>query len=304
MKNTARQQRISLALLLSAVVFCMAFLADNPITKIQHKLIVNLFLDPVSEAASLRTTFGLKPDSLEIQQHWKFNPFFYPDSTLFFQADKGNAVKNNPSNQQYLIRSIQSSYYASPGYVYQYTQEIMGEAYPSKQFVQKCKQQFGIAPFTKIVRTAKNEPWHFWSGAAVEKIFRKYYGKPDNRFQQVSYGIIYQIAAKRYMQDYVYLLNHVLVDQKPLWDKICASYYTRALKDSSFDGSLESYYACEKLFTQTELQSFKVIQTNYLYHPIGELIRRQIDGSLPAILQCIRTILQDYDPQLLRELKA
>ncbi|MBU3744961.1 MAG: hypothetical protein FGM61_10540 [Sediminibacterium sp.] len=304
MKNTARQQRISLALLLSTVVFCMAFLADNPVTKIQHKLIFNLFLDPVSQAASLQTTFGLKADSIDIQRHWKFNPFFYPDSTLFFQDDQVNATNNPKSKQQYLVRSIQSSYYASPGYVNQYTREMLGEDYPDNRFVQKYKQQFGIAPFSKTIRTAKNEPWHFWSGAAVEKIFRKYYGKPDNRFQQVSYGMIYQIAAKRYMKDYVYLLNHVLVDQKPLWDKICAGYYSRAIQDSSFDGSLESYYAFEKLFTKNDLQAFKVIETSYLYHPIGELIRRQIDGSLPAIIRCIRVILQDYDPALLRELKV
>jgi hypothetical protein len=45
------------------------------------------------------------------------------------------------------------------------------------------------------------------------------------------------------------------------------------------------------------------MESQYLYHPIGELIRRQIDGSLPSIIKCIRTILADYDPATAQLLK-
>jgi hypothetical protein len=46
------------------------------------------------------------------------------------------------------------------------------------------------------------------------------------------------------------------------------------------------------------------MESQYLYHPIGELIRRQIDGSLPSIIKCIRTILQDYDLETYKALKV
>lgn len=303
MKNAARQQRISLALLLSAVVFCMAFLADNPIKDIQHAFIFHNFLDSEKDALSLKT-FRYKQVAGAQDSFRKYNPYFYPDSTTIFSNEKDFGKSISQSNGRFIIRTIESSFYASPGYVYTYTRDIFGATYPSEDFIQKCKQQFGLSPISKTLITANKTPWYFWSGEAVEKIFHKYYGKPDNAFQQVTYGFIYKVAAKNYMQDYVSLLNHLLVTKKDQWMQVCKTYQQNALTNSKFDGAYASAEAVEVLITEKEKEQFKVIETNYLYLPVGELIRRQIDGSLPSILKCIRIILQDYDPELLRLLKA
>lgn len=303
MNNPVRLWRINLAILLSTAITCMAFLAGNPIKEIQYKLIFHNFLDSEPDAASLKTFIRNKGDSAPIESYRQFNPVFYPDTSLVFNDPSQIGESIFKSNGRYLIRSIESNYYSSPGFLYRYTRDILGEDYPSDGFVKKYKQQFGLSPFTKTVYTAKKEAWHFWSGAAVEKIFQQYYGKPGNRFQQVTYGIVYNVAAKKYMKDYVFLLNHLLVTKKTAWINICKNYEQQAMNDSTFDGSMASYRAFEQLISPTELQQLKVMESQYLYHPIGELIRRQIDGSLPSIIKCIRTILADYDPATAQLLK-
>lgn len=303
MKNTARQQRTSLALLVSSIAFCMAFLADNPIKNIQHKFIFHNFLDSETDAVSLKS-FKFNQATSSQDSFRKYNAYFYPDTSTFFRNEKDDGQSISQSNGRYIIRTIESSFYASPGYVYTYTRDIFGASYPSKDFINKCKQQFGLSPITKTIITANKKPWYFWSGEAVEKIFHTYYGHPESKFQQVTYGFIYKVAAKNYMKDYVTLLNHLLLTKKDLWIQTCKSYQQNALSDSTFDGAYASAKAVEQLITENEKEQFRVIETNYLYLPVGELIRRQIDGSLPSILKCIRIILQDYDPELLRALKV
>jgi hypothetical protein len=270
----------------------LAFIAKDPIKEIQYKLIFHNFLISEPDASSLKTYYS------------RFDPHFYSDSTVFFHDSTQIGESIYKPNGRYLIRNIESSYYSSPGFVYRYTRDIFGEDYPSEEFVKKVKQQFGLSPFSKTVYTARNEAWHFWSGVAFEKIFKKYYGKPKNTFQYVTYGFIYDIAAKKYMKDYVFLLNHLMVTKKSEWKTICNKYQQQALTDSTFNGSIASYTAYEQLFSTSELLQLKVIEKSYLYIPIGELIRRQIDGSLPAIIRCIRTLLLDYDPETYKQLKV
>lgn len=304
MNQPDRLRRINLAMLFSAAIICMAFLAGNPIRDIQYKLIFHNFLNSEPDAASLKTFVQTNNTSAPIESYRQFNPAFYPDTSLIFSDSTQIGESIFKPNGRYLIRSIESSFYSSPGFVYRYTRDILGEDYPSDGFVKKYKQQFGLSPFSKTVITAKKEAWHFWSGAAVEKIFQQYYGKPENRFQQVTYGVLYNIAAKKYMKDYVFLLNHLLVTKQSDWLSICKKYEQQAMADTTFDGSIASYKAYEQLFSPADLQQLKVMESQYLYHPIGELIRRQIDGSLPSIIKCIRTILQDYDLETYKALKV
>jgi hypothetical protein len=95
-----------------------------------------------------------------------------------------------------------------------------------------------------------------------------------------------------------------LVTKQSDWLSICKKYEQQAMADTTFDGSIASYKAYEQLFSPADLQQLKVMESQYLYHPIGELIRRQIDGSLPSIIKCIRTILQDYDLETYKALKV
>jgi hypothetical protein len=75
------------------------------------------------------------------------------------------------------------------------------------------------------------------------------------------------------------------------------------MNDANFDGGVESSKVVKKLLSNNELK-LEVIDTNYLYIPVGELMRRQIDNSLPNIIKCIKIILKDYDNEALGILKA
>jgi hypothetical protein len=90
-----------------------------------------------------------------------------------------------------------------------------------------------------------------------------------------------------------------------LWgtDALCARYAADAKTRSDFDGALASARTVEKLFSKEERAQFPAMNP-YLYRPVGELMRRQCDGSLPALVQCFRTILRDYDPAALGQLQV
>jgi hypothetical protein len=299
-----RQQRINILLLVFSAVICFSFAATDPIKSKQYQLIFHQFLDSETDAASLRIATYESGNHLSTQKLSHFEPSFYPDTLTFFKDSSGIGESISPSNGRYLIRSIESSYYGSPGFVYRYTRDLFGFDYPQDAFVAAFKREIGVSPFTQTLLTAKKEAWHFWSGEAVLKTFYKYYGGPSNQFQQVTYGFIYRVAAKKYMTDYVKLLNHILLTKQQTWLQLCNAYKQHALTDSTFEGSTASYLATKELFTQEELQSLSVLPVNYLYIPIGELMRRQIDGSLPAIIECIGKILKDYDPENYAALKV
>jgi hypothetical protein len=277
----------------------LTFFNLNSIQQIQYKLIFHNFIFSQSAAASVSI---YTPDGKKY--YTGYNPLWYPDTTIIFYDSTHIGKDISTSNGNYIIRTIESSYYGSPGYIDNYMIDILGESYSSSAFENKFQQELGVYPFSRTVTTAKKEPFHFWSGIAVEKMFYKYYGKPINPFQHVTFGFIYNLAAKKYMNDYVQLLNHLLVDKKEQWVQQCNSYLKNALKDSTFEGTIASINTVDQLFTEKDKSKLKVIDKNYLYIPVGELMRRQIDGSLPSIIKCIKVILKDYDPNNLKMLKA
>lgn len=291
-------------LLLIVSLGCLSFYYSDPVREAQYRMIFHNFLDSEPDAASLRTFVSDPSDPDAPGVYRKFDPEFYPDTTTIFNDSTGIGESIFTSNGRYLIRTIESSYYGSPGFTYRYTRDLVGEDYPGKPFEEKFREQFGVSPYSRILLTAKKEPWYYWSGDAVEKVFNKYYGRPENTFQHVTYGFIYKVAARNYMTDYVQLLNHLLVSKRQRWQELCEAYRKSALADPSFEGTFASSKVVDELFTRQELAGMKAMPVNYLYIPVGELMRRQIDGSLPAILRCIRIILRDYDPENYRLLRA
>lgn len=281
----------------AASIILLVALALTPfdnIKQVQYKLIFHNFLESKSDADHPITN----SDGEILNSKW------YPDmSTIFYDTSHiGSSISE--SDGKFVIRTIESSYYSSPGYLDRYMSDILGTTYMGENFEEKFIDNVHTKPFSRYVITADKQKWYFWSGAAVEKIFNKYYTGPDNLFQQVTYGFIYNLAAKNYMKDYVQILNHLLVDKKAEWIRACNAYYTKAMTDPNFDGSYQSSLAVDSLFSTNKKSQFKIIDTSYLYKPVGELMRRQIDGSLPSIIKCVKRVLKDYDPMTFRQLKV
>jgi len=293
MSETTRTQKANVLLLFLSAIICFSFASTDPIKNKQYKLIFHQFLDSETDAASLQLAASRSNPG---HQH-RFEPSFYPDTLTRFSDSTGIGESISKSNGKYLIRSVESSFYGAPGFLYKFTRDLFNADYPADKFVSEFKKEFGLSPFKEIKITAKKENWHFWSGSAVLRAFNRYYGGPNNRFQHVTYGFMYKVGAKKYMTDYVKLIKYILVDKKDEWQRLCEDYKEKALHDSTFDGNMASYHASEKLFTPKEIQSFKVIPFNYLYIPVGQLMRRQIDGSLSSIVECLRIFLKDYDPE-------
>ncbi len=277
-------------ILMTFLVVIFAFNKIDRIRDIQHKLIYNNFLDLVKSSSNYR---DYKINNLRA----------YPDTLTFFH-DTINVETESYSQEFYLIRTVESSYYSSPAYTYRYLDVIFKSNFQSNDFKDKFQDNIGLKPFTKTVKTADNKKWNFWSGIAIEKVFNKYYGGPDNKFQEITYGYIYDISAKNYMRDYIKILNFFLVEKKEEWKKACDSYYQKAMSNADFDGSVESSIVVNKLLNNVEKLNLEVIDTNYLYIPVGELMRRQIDHSLPNIIKCLRIILKDYDNEALYMFKV
>jgi hypothetical protein len=288
------KKKIFLFSLSSMILFLsLALLPPDKIKEIQYKLIFNNFLDERSSARTDNYFGDVNVDT-----------YMYPDTnTIFFDSLK-YVDSYYPNDGYYVIRTIESSYYSSPGFIHLYLDQIVGANFHSKDFESKFLKEIGLKPFTKTITTADKKIWPFWSGAAIEQVFNKYYAGPNSRFQQVSYGFIYDIAAKKYMRDYIKILNFLLVDKKQEWLKACNNYYNKAIKEEDFRGSYESYNVANELLGTKEKFKFNVIDTNYLYIPLGELMRRQVDNSLPSIIKCIKRILKDYDPEALKSFKV
>jgi hypothetical protein len=158
MNQPDRLRRINLAMLFSAAIICMAFLAGNPIRDIQYKLIFHNFLNSEPDAASLKTFVQTNNTSAPIESYRQFNPIFYPDTSLIFSDSTQIGESIFKPNGRYLIRSIESSFYSSPGFVYRYTRDILGEDYPSdgfavivSKFTRNQKQRCGFTKFTGTV---------------------------------------------------------------------------------------------------------------------------------------------------------
>jgi hypothetical protein len=298
-KTIKRKAVIVLITLIGLVSIRWTFLQLETKQEVQHKLIFHNFLNSLVDAASKKVFLG---DGTTVLS--EFDSSWYPDTkTVFFDSTHiGKSVFD--TDGKYIIRTIESSYYGSPGFISRYTEDIIGENYFSEEFENKFRDKLGLKPFAKIVIPANKEPWNFWSGAAIEKVFNTYYGGPKNKFQQVTYGYIYQVAAKNYMRDYIKILNTLLVENKSEWLKSCNIYYNKAMTDPNFNGLSESYKVAEKLINQQARLELKVIEPNLVVGPVGEIMRRQIDGSLPSILKCIKAILKDYDPKGYMMLKA
>jgi hypothetical protein len=262
--------------------------ASTPnVKEVQYRLIFHNFLEPKYYA--------------DLGMHYsEANP---DTASVFFDLTNID-IRTLEAGKEYVIRPIETSFYSAPGYLDNYLEDIIGLRSNSKDFEVEFFKEIGVKPYKKTLITANNSEWHFWSGEAIEKVFNKYYGNPSNKFQQATYGFIYDVGAKKYMRDYVKILNYLLVDKKKEWLSACNNYYTKAMNDSDFSALGESDYIAHKMLGNKEKFHFIAIDTNSLYKPFGELIRRQIDGSLPSITKCIRKILKDYDPETLDLLRV
>jgi hypothetical protein len=147
-------------LALAIAILCLGAKVTDEVRDVQYRLIFHNFLDSETDAGSFVTG-----------AEGRFDLDWYPDTNTFFidTAHVGESIFE--SNGRYLIRSMESSWYGSPGFPYKYTRDLVGADYPEEEFVKRFRQKIGVKPFRRVEYDARRQPWHFWSGKAVERYY-------------------------------------------------------------------------------------------------------------------------------------
>jgi hypothetical protein len=81
--------------------------------------------------------------------------------------------------------------------------------------------------------------------------------------------------------------------KKTIWDAEVKRYVQTVTTKEDFymgDFASETY---TKIFGDAEMKEC----APYVNNMIGSMLRRGGDGSMPTLIQCLKTVLKDYDPE-------
>ncbi len=148
--------------------------------------------------------------------------------------------------------------------------------FATNSFNQKFKDIFGVNPIAKVIPDAnksKEKGFRFFDNKAIETIFNKLYAKP--------------------MVD---VMAFILKDKKK-FEKIAKEYLNKAQKDKNFNGITATNEYRETYFSDLEFKCKNYSATKAMNRLLGIMLRRQADGTLPIILNTLKTVLKDYDKE-------
>ncbi len=227
-----------------------------------------------------------------------YNEKGWPDSTLITQIEVDGEKRT---------LGAYSKCYLSPADMYTtafaslYTTEIKNST-PIKNF----KIAFGTDLFKPALKMAslemgtnKKATMNMFNTLALKQAFDKMYLKPTENFEGMALQKLYNTSLKDYMHDVCNVVADVM-KKKIQFTKLAAAYKVNASTKKYFDGISESYSASEKLLGDNEYTCIDNRQSRI----VGMLLRRQIDGSLPTVLACLKTIIKDYDPEFYTEIST
>ncbi len=233
-----------------------------------------------------------------------YDPIFYPDTAvLFSNPDDG---KKDPNNKLSLRSLHQSGFPSAYGMASAITYDYY---YHQKEFDKIFVQKFGKSLFGKHVPMAKNDngerpEFFFYSADGLQTAFNKLYVKPTNKFEEIAYQKMYNLTAKAYMRDFTKFLAYIM-SQKPTFIAAGNRYLKNAKTSKDFNPYEEMETSFKKLFsTEASTKQFPNFSNEVSFYDLGTLLRRQCDGTLPTLLNCLKTVLKDYDPEALKLIKG
>jgi hypothetical protein len=139
-----------------------------------------------------------------------------------------------------------------------------------------------------------------FNGKAFRVAFNKLYKKPRKKFQGLILGKIYNVTLKDYCRDAADIISHVL-SNKALFQQWADNYLLLAKTDTTFDGVKYEEKAADTLIGKALYAKLNCCTSGDRL--VGTMLRRQIDGSLPDLLYCFKTVLHDYDPEYYKKIK-
>lgn len=147
-----------------------------------------------------------------------------------------------------------------------------------------------------------------YNGDAILTAFNETYIKPTESIDGILMGRVYNIALKEYARCCASVMIDVLKN-KTAFIQQANLYKTKAIAGKLGDGisfcsKASDVILGKKYYDEIMLPNTKKCIGYYYDRIVGMMMRRQIDGSLPAIMKCITTVLKDYDPEYYETVKT
>ena len=172
-----------------------------------------------------------------------------------------------------------------------------------KSFFENYKRLITGNLIKKSVPTKTGSNFNYFDPIAIEKLFQTLYKKPTDKFKGIAtYQRLYDASMKNYGIGLADFISKVMRNKKG-FDEVTAMYKKDMETSEEFYGMNMPDKSWEKIFPKNELEQ----SDGYYYYPTKDnecgygsdflqmLVRRNVDGSLPALLKCFKQILQDYD---------
>lgn len=251
-----------------------------------------------------------------VEDHFVMNPMpnTFPDTSLHYSTEGFNSYNNQSTTIDLLARKQCT---VSPSIIYyQFYLILDSNAYfNTESFTYdanvraRFKNIFGedilksqlTLPVGKSHESGDASPvFRFFNGKAFTAGFKKLYKKPDGKFKGLVLQKIYNATLKDYCRDVADIVCKVLSD-KTSFQKWADDYLVRAKADTAFNGITYTSHAADALIGTAEYHKLNCCTASDRI--VGIMLRRQIDGSLPDLLACFKTILMDYDPEYYNKVK-
>jgi hypothetical protein len=147
-----------------------------------------------------------------------------------------------------------------------------------------------------------------FSADAIQTAFNKTYPKPTELVDGFVMQKVYDLSIKQYSRACAYVMADVMKNKTAFMQQV-NTYKAKAATSKWDDGIGFCTIAAEAVLGKDYLskranETTKKYLGDYYDRLVGMMMRRQIDGTLPVILNCIKTVLKDYDPSFYETMKA
>jgi len=132
---------------------------------------------------------------------------------------------------------------------------------------------------------------------ALKKAFDKLYKKPTEDFDGFAMQQIYDVTVKEYFRSCARVIADIM-KKKPTFILLAADFKKKAVTNKDFYGP-DAAYDIQKNILGDDYTPGQGMDScmDGVDKLIGMMVRRQIDGTLPTLLSCTKTMLKDYDPE-------
>lgn len=236
------------------------------------------------------------------------SPDHFPDTTISISTTNNDRVY-----KEYAMKMCGTT----PSYMY-YNMYISLDSnaywnYTSfsydKNFRDRFKKLFGEDIIASSFKTVSNDAqdntpseFRFYNPKALEAAFDQLYLPPTANYKGIPLQKIYNISLKEYIRVIGRTLSTIF-RKKPEFEKLAAEYLSKAKTDKEFNGQTYSYEAAAQLLGNDDIR-YQCFDERGPVRIVSIILRRQCDGSLPAVIKLYKKLVKDYDPEYFEEIKS